>query len=484
LLAFAGLLVLLSAMALGYTCTLRSIQVEIDGRTLLLRTHLPTVGEALAEARLHLQPEDRLEPPLDTPVRPGLVVRVQRARTVYITVDGVSLVHRTLAVTVGEALTEAGVKWIPEDRVTMAGQVVPGEQPLYADLSGPRHTSSRGGRTVSVTVAPPDVQLVVQRAVPIGVQDGQTPYTFLTTARTLGEALLEKGITLYAADQLDLPLDTPIRTGLHASIDRSRAVSLLSDGEIRQTRTRTTTVGQLLLEEGVTLGELDYSRPAADGPIVPNMRVMVVRVHERELVEEEGIPYEVKYRANPSLEIDQEQVDDWGAPGVFKRSLRLRYENDIEVSRTLDREWVEKPPQHRIISYGTKIVPRQITTPEGTFTYWRKLRVLATAYTAATCGKSRGHPQYGITRVGWRARKGIIAVDPKVISLFTQMYAPGYGPGIAADTGSMIKGLHIDLCYDEDKLVNWYKWIDVYLLGAPPPASQIHWILPDYPRER
>jgi uncharacterized protein YabE (DUF348 family) len=484
LLALAGLLLLLAGMTAGYTCTLRSIDVDVDGQTLLLRTHLPTVGEALAEARIQLQPEDRVEPPLDAPARPGLHVSIQRARTVHISVDGEDTVHRTLATTVGDALTEAGVKWIPEDRITVAGQVIAGEQPLYSASTRPRSSSSRGGRSASVRAAPSEVQIAVQRAVPIGVQDGEIPYTFLTTARTLGEALLEKGITLYAADKIDLPLDTPVRPGLSAAIDRSRAVTLLSDGEMRKTRTRAATVGELLREEGLQLGNSDYTRPGVDDPITPNVRVMVVRVREREIIEEESIPYQVEYRANPNLEIDSQQVDNWGAPGVFKRALRLRYENGVEVSRSLDREWVEKPPQNRIISYGTRIIPRQLNTPEGTFTYWRKIRVLATAYTAATCGKARSHPQYGITRVGWRARKGIVAVDPKVIPLFTEMYVPSYGKGIAADTGSMIKGLHVDLCYDEDNLVNWWKWIDVYLIGPPPPANQITWILPNYPQEQ
>ncbi|MDI7277596.1 MAG: ubiquitin-like domain-containing protein, partial [Anaerolineae bacterium] len=146
LIAWAGLVLLLGAMALGYACTLRPVWVDLDGQTLLLRTHLPTVGEALAEARITLQPEDRVEPPLDTPIERGVRVHIQRARTVYIVVDGESRLHRTLARTVGEALTEAGVKWIPEDRITIGGAVVSGDHPLYAVPVSARAATSRGGR--------------------------------------------------------------------------------------------------------------------------------------------------------------------------------------------------------------------------------------------------------------------------------------------------------------------------------------------------
>jgi 3D (Asp-Asp-Asp) domain-containing protein/peptidoglycan hydrolase CwlO-like protein len=45
--------------------------------------------------------------------------------------------------------------------------------------------------------------------------------------------------------------------------------------------------------------------------------------------------------------------------------------------------------------------------------------------------------------VGW----GIVAVDPAVIPLGTKLYVPGYGNGVAADTGSAIKGMIIDVWF-------------------------------------
>ena len=472
-------------MVLAYVQTSHRLWVEIDGRTLLIRSHTRTVGEALHEARIWLQEEDRIAPPPDTPLKQASRVHVQRARTVHIVADGEERALRTLALSVGEALAEAGIRWIPEDRITIGGKPVSAEHPLYAEPVTPRQTTSRGGRTDPLSQAPPPVAIAIQRAVPIGVQDGPTPITFLTTAPTLGEALLAKGILVYAADRIQPPLETPVQAGLRAFIDRSRPVTILADGQVRETRTRAATVAELLQEEGITLGPLDYTRPNATDPIAADMRVTVVRVRERELSEQESIPYELEYRGNPDLEIDQQRVDNWGAPGVYKRVLKVRYENGVEVSRSLVREGVERPPQNRIISYGQKIVERQLTTPEGTFTYWRKMRVLVTAYTAATCGKTRDDPTYGITFVGWRVRRGHIAVDPPVIPLFTEMYVPGYGKGIAADTGGMIKGLHIDLAFEEDDdFLDWYGWQDIYLLSPPPPRDKIRWILPDYPRER
>jgi len=64
----------------------------------------------------------------------------------------------------------------------------------------------------------------------------------------------------------------------------------------------------------------------------------------------------------------------------------------------------------------------------------RRLTVRATAYALP-----------GTTATGVGVRYGIIAVDPRVIPLGTRLYVPGYGEGIAADTGGAVKGNRIDV---------------------------------------
>jgi 3D (Asp-Asp-Asp) domain-containing protein len=46
---------------------------------------------------------------------------------------------------------------------------------------------------------------------------------------------------------------------------------------------------------------------------------------------------------------------------------------------------------------------------------------------------------------------GTIAVDPKVIPLGTKIYVPGYGWGVAEDTGGLIKGNRLDVFFDTKK---------------------------------
>jgi peptidoglycan DL-endopeptidase CwlO len=66
----------------------------------------------------------------------------------------------------------------------------------------------------------------------------------------------------------------------------------------------------------------------------------------------------------------------------------------------------------------------------------RELTVSSTGYSLP------GHTATGLP-VGW----GVVAVDPNVIPLGTKLTIPGYGEGVAADTGSAVRGADIDLWF-------------------------------------
>ena len=105
---------------------------------------------------------------------------------------------------------------------------------------------------------------------------------------------------------------------------------------------------------------------------------------------------------------------------------------------------------------GTKRVVRRVPVSRGTPRQLPpapesgdELSVSATAYTP---GVGAGYT----TATGARAGYGIVAVDPNVIPLGTRMYIPGYGYGVAADTGGAIKGNKIDVCFDTlDEALTW-----------------------------
>ena len=79
-------------------------------------------------------------------------------------------------------------------------------------------------------------------------------------------------------------------------------------------------------------------------------------------------------------------------------------------------------------------------------------RKLAAAPTGSQAGRmltvsATGYSLKGRTSTGVSVGYGVVAVDPNVIPLGTKMTIPGYGEGVAADTGGAVAGARIDLWF-------------------------------------
>lgn len=82
-------------------------------------------------------------------------------------------------------------------------------------------------------------------------------------------------------------------------------------------------------------------------------------------------------------------------------------------------------------------------------------------------GPNKGkRKKVGITSDGTKAKKGTIAADIRRYPYGTRMYVPGYGWGVVHDTGSAIKGDHIDIFFkDRDDALKWgRKYLDVTIV--------------------
>lgn len=467
-----------NGMILGYLATRIEVSLVINGHSYTTRTHQTTVGSLLDELEIPLSDEDIVFPPLDEPLTDLGQVVIQKAEPVALEADGRRLDLSTHSRTVLELLREAGVSFGRHDRVLVEGE----EVNLDYSLAG-SDTSDAADADPSALWHHPPVRIQILRAVPITVRDGLVPMTVQTTASTVGQALYEEGILLYLGDGVTPNLGTQISAGVQVYIQRSKPVVILADGRRIKARTHAHTLEQVLREESIELVGKDYTAPDLEAKVYDNMVVQVTRVQEQVVLEEEPIPFETAWQPDAELELDSQRLDQSGAAGAKRRLVRIVYENGVETERVTEDEWVETPPTTEVISYGTKIVIRELQTVEGPISYWRHFRAYATAYTASTAGTPRDAPWYGRTYMGLPARKGLIAVDPQVISFGTWMYVPGYGKGLAADRG--VHGKHIDLCYDDDKWPPpWHWFVDVYLLTPVPAAERIHWVLPSYPREK
>ena len=481
-----GVLYLAGHATVRYADGLVPLTLVVDDAAQRVRTRCLTVGEVLGDLKVQVSEGDWLEPTPDTAIQPGMRVVVRHAHPVTVVADGTTRTVHTQAWTVERILAEVGIALKPGDELWVNGQLSSGP----ADASGSPGSLLLSLRSARLTIregqsaVSPITHLQVRRAARIQVYDGGVVQTVRTTASTLGQAMSTSGILLYLGDRVSPDLNAPVRTGMRVHIERGVPVDVFVDGRVLRTRSHAQTVGEVLAELGVSLMGHDFPVPAAETAVHPWLEVRVVRVVEKQYIEQEEIPFETQWVPEPSLEIDHRRVDAAGDNGILRRRFRVAYHDGIEVARNMEDEWVAREPQTRRIAYGTQIVVRTLETPDGPIEYWRRIPVFLTSYTAATCGKSPGHPTYGITRLGWKMRRGIVAVDPAVIGLLSRVYVSGYGRGVAADTGGLIIGRHVDLGYDVGAYEHWFEWGYVYVLTPVPSPGRIRWVLPDFPRGR
>jgi uncharacterized protein YabE (DUF348 family) len=456
-----------------YWLTAKPVRVSVNGMAETIYTHRASVGTLLLDLGITPTVQDRVSRPLEGAVEHNMTIAVEQARPVRVLADGRDFVVGSWGATPRAVLADAGILLDTHDEVLVDGQPWRADHVLPPNLvEKEASTYDRGFVWDSIHTEP--VRLRVRRSAPMVVHEGGARYTVDTTAQTIGEALRKSGVILYLGDRVQPSLGSAVTANLHVYIQRSVPVSLQVDGRLVKTRTQAQTVADALSDLGIILSGGDRVEPALDAKLYDNLKIAITRVSEDVTVEEEIAPFDTVFVADPTLPIDTQEVLAVGAEGITRTRYRTQYENGEPLTRVLEDTWLAQEPADRRIAYGQKIEPRTETMADGTvITYWRKIKMLATSYNAASAGGNR-------TRTGDLLRDGIVAVDPRLIPLRSQVYVPGYGIADALDTGGGIISRRIDLAYVANSYVAVRGWVDVYLLW-PPPNEAITWVVPNYP---
>jgi len=335
---------------------------------------------------------------------------------------------QTFKDTVEEVLLEAKVDYLEEDRIT-------------PNLN----TSVDNEMTIQIV-----------RAQNIEIADEDEVHTLLTPVETVEEALLEALILIRPDDKVSPSMDTTLEEGMKIEITRAIPCEIIVDGDEIQLKTTNETVEEVLAEAKVELADEDMINYDLDDPVSEDMTIEIIRVEKEIIIETEEIDFKTQRKNDGNLDKGMTRVEREGQQGVKEREIEVTYEDGEEVNREVVSEEVTKEPVDRIVMVGTKAPkPAPAVSRGGSWgnrnsnqdapspnSSYRTLTVEATAYTSQDPGVGT------ITATGARLRHGIIAVDPRVIALGTKIYVPGYGYGVAADTGGAIKGNKIDLAYE------------------------------------
>jgi len=187
-------------------------------------------------------------------------------------------------------------------------------------------------------------------------------------------------------------------------------------------------------------------------------------------VVEEVIPFETitKNVSSVSSTDRVNQVIQQGRDGIKEVTYKIKYQNDIEISRTVIKEEIIKKAVNKIVQvttvssrgdssrYGETSVSQAASNGvtlakkvEGITPIVKTLN--ASAYTASTCDKLPSHPAYGITASGAKVKSWYTVAAGKSYPMGTVIYIPALsdkpngGWFVVQDRGGAIKDNKLDI---------------------------------------
>ncbi len=308
------------------------------------------------------------------------------------------------------------------------------------------------------------------------IVDGNNRFHIKTMGDDVETVFEQIGVGIESWDYVSVPL-TMVLSGSTAQevfIKRAVPVNIYLEGRTTQIMTYYDTVGETIEKNGIVIGLLDRVKGhSLSDPILAGMDIKIIRVREELLIEKEDIPYTVIQTPDEVMNRGEQKITQKGIDGILEKYYKLTYEDGRITARDFLEEKIAEEPVNELVQVGT--VPNFNTSRGDLVRYSKVLEMNATAYTSrfSCTGKNPGDPEFGICYTGMNAREGIIAVDTKVIPLYTKVYVEvvgstkDYGFAIAGDIGSAIKGNLIDLYFDSGEAVDSWgkKKVRVYILN-------------------
>jgi resuscitation-promoting factor RpfB len=267
----------------------------------------------------------------------GSVAFFLAQKSLTVTVDGKSRSVSTYAGTVGEVLEDEGLAPAAHDVVLPARDAEVGD-----------------GDTVVLNRAR-QLELTVD-----GVQKD-----VYVTALSVDEALDQLG---YRADDLVLSASRserlPLR-GMQLSITTPKNVTLVVDGTEKVVTTTAATAGDLLAEQGVTLGQTDRTSLYPTQALLDKMRLQVYRVQVNEVTETTPIPHGRVETQDPNAYKGDETVTVPGVDGQQTTTYRVTVTDGVETARQQLSTAVATPPVDEQVTVGTKDKPTATPSADG-----------------------------------------------------------------------------------------------------------------------
>lgn len=260
---------------------------------------------------------------------PTPVLAASNSRVVIMTVDGNERVVPTNADSVGELLKRLNITLHEGDVVEPAK-----DTEIVSD----------------------NFRVNVYRALPVTIVDGDKEIRALSAAATPRSIAKQSGIEAYPEDRLNLdPVQDFVTQGVIGQrlvVERAIPINVNLYGTPLVIRTHAKTVGEFLKEKKITLGEGETVQPSVDSPISTTEPIFVNRKGITVQVATEDIAPQTEYVEDATLSFGSKAVRQQGVPG--KRLVTYQI-NAITGARTKMQDIVIQQPVASIVARGTYV---------------------------------------------------------------------------------------------------------------------------------
>lgn len=212
----------------------------------------------------------------------------------------------------------------------------------------------------------------VYRARPVTVVDGNHRIKIMSPYQTPKQIAQHAKVEVQDEDEMDLSLGQDITSrsiGLQLTIDRATPFTFVLYGKKIVEYTQASTVGEMLAQKDIALGDSDVLSLPESTAITAGMTIELWRNGVQTITEEEEIAFEIEQIKDADRPVGYKDIKTPGVKGERTVSYEVEMKNGKEISRKEIQSVVVKEPKKQVEVIGTKsrIMPY---TGGGTKTEW------------------------------------------------------------------------------------------------------------------
>lgn len=219
----------------------------------------------------------------------------------------------------------------------------------------------------------------IYRAFPYLIIDGNNKTHTLSGYRSPRKVVEHAGIKLFPEDIVSSErveeFATDQSVGERLTIIRATPVTVIIGGKTFEFRTHKQTVGELLVEKGLEIQPTDVIKTPLETKITPGMSVIISRLGQRLVTQEEDINPTIVYTTDNTKPIGYSEVKDPGSVGKKILTFSIHEEDGKEKSRQLVEEKIVTPSKDKVVIIGpTKPAASNTSSSSLNSNGWVKLR--------------------------------------------------------------------------------------------------------------